>query len=100
MQFYYEGRRQLQPLVRLRTDNGRSDPSLARHSRGTHRMPPCTAAPTPTGSTLGFVGRQPPPAAYGTFISETHQRTRARLSDPSARVKLARWGSQQNAVAV
>src|SRR2546425_8917482 len=26
MQFYYDGRRQLQPLVRLRSDNRRSDP--------------------------------------------------------------------------
>ena len=30
LQFYYDGRRQLQPLVRLRTENRRSDPSLYR----------------------------------------------------------------------
>ena len=30
MQFYYDGRRQLQPLVRLRTDNRSSDPSSYR----------------------------------------------------------------------
>ena len=28
LQFYYDGRRQLQPLVRLRTDDRRSDPAL------------------------------------------------------------------------
>ena len=31
MQFYYDGRRQLQPLVRLRTDIRRSDPALERN---------------------------------------------------------------------
>jgi len=31
MQFYYNGRRQLQPLVRLRTDIRRSDPALERN---------------------------------------------------------------------
>jgi len=30
MQFYYDGRRQLQPLVRLRTENRSSDQSLYR----------------------------------------------------------------------
>ena len=30
MQFYYDGRRQLQPLVRLRTENRSSDPSQYR----------------------------------------------------------------------
>ena len=31
MQFYYDGRRQLQPLVRLRTDIRRSDPAPERN---------------------------------------------------------------------
>ena len=31
MQFYYDGRRQPQPLVRLRTDIRRSDPALERN---------------------------------------------------------------------
>src|SRR5438445_12964754 len=70
MQFYYDGRRQLQPLVRLRTDNRSSDPSCDRNDRRTQGARACTAAVTPTGSTLGFVGGQPPPAAYGTFIRE------------------------------
>jgi len=43
MQFYYDGRRQLQPLVRLRTDNRRSDPLLPRDWRSTHRTLPCPA---------------------------------------------------------
>ncbi len=30
LQFYYDGRRQLQPLVRLRTEDCRSDPALYR----------------------------------------------------------------------
>src|SRR2546427_7070462 len=40
LQFYYDGRRQLQPLVRLRTDDRRSDPSWARSPRSTHRTRP------------------------------------------------------------
>src|SRR5437879_689651 len=40
LQFYYDGRRQLQPLVRLRTDNRRSDPSRNRSDRSTHRTRP------------------------------------------------------------
>ncbi len=31
LQFYYDGRRQLQPLVRLRTEDRRSDPALYRN---------------------------------------------------------------------
>ena len=31
LQFYYDGRRQLQPLVRRRTDIRRSDPALERN---------------------------------------------------------------------
>ena len=31
LQFYYDGRRQLQPLVRLRTDIRSSDPALERN---------------------------------------------------------------------
>src|SRR5437879_1439674 len=42
MQFYYDGRRQLQPLVRLRTDNHSSDPSSIR-TRGALTVP----APAP-----------------------------------------------------
>src|SRR5437867_1081538 len=49
MQFYYDGRRQLQPLVRLRADDGRSDPSLPRNPRSTRRIRPRTAGLTPAG---------------------------------------------------
>ena len=49
LQFYYDGRRQLQPLVRLRADDGRSDPSLPRNPRSTRRIRPRTAGLTPAG---------------------------------------------------
>src|SRR6266568_7767802 len=60
MQFYYDGRRQLQPLVRLRTDIRRSNPALERNSRSTHRARLCTAAVTPGGTMLGFIGGHRP----------------------------------------
>src|SRR5437867_1130402 len=53
MQFYYDGRRQLQPLVRLRTDNRRSRPSLHRRPRSTRRNLPRAAAVMPVGPALG-----------------------------------------------
>src|SRR6266566_3347481 len=60
MQFYYDGPRQLQPLVRLRTDIRRSNPALERNERSTHRARPCTAAVTPGGTMLGFIGGHRP----------------------------------------
>src|SRR5437879_3469864 len=59
LQFYYDGRRQLQPLVRLRTDNRRSHPARNR-GHSTHRVPPRTAAVTPTRAMLGFTSDRRP----------------------------------------
>ena len=48
-----DGRRQLQALVRLRTDNRRLGASLHRRPRGTRHDFLCTAAGTPAGPPLG-----------------------------------------------
>src|SRR5438552_14738624 len=60
MQFYYDGRRQLQPLVRLRTDNRRSDPSWDRRVGALTEPVPCTAAVMPAGMTLGSLEKPRP----------------------------------------
>jgi len=53
VQFYYDGRRQLQPLVRLRTDNRRLGGCLHRRPGGTRRDLPCAAVVMPDGPPLG-----------------------------------------------
>src|SRR5437867_1338155 len=84
MQFYYDGRRQLQPLVRLRTDNRRSHPARNRGHRSTHRVPPRTGAVTPTRAMLGSIsdGRRWRP----TRLSSTRsiEELGARPSDAAA----------------
>src|SRR3989442_3151504 len=99
MQFYYDGRRQLQPLVRLRSDIRRSDPALERNYRSTHHARPCTAAVTPGGTMLGFIDghrpRQPTRPSLETSIEAVE--LARRMPQPAG--TLTRWGSQQNVVA-
>ena len=100
MQFYYDGRRQLQPLVRLRSDIRRSDPALERNYRSTHHARPCTAAVTPGGTMLGFIDghrpRQPTRPSLETSIEAVE--LARRMPQPTG--TLTRWGPQQNVVAV
>src|SRR2546425_2341354 len=100
MQFYYDGRRQLQPLVRLRTDNRRSDPSWDRSDRSPHRTRPLHRGRDAGWNDARIQREAAPPAAYETFIRKELQETRTHRTDVSASSGLPRWGSQQNVVAV
>src|SRR5437899_166345 len=99
-QFYYDGRRQLQPLVRLRSEDRRSDPALYR-SLGEHSpRPPLHRRCDAFWNDARIHRRTPAPALDETFIRKAHRGTRTHPSDAAAGWKLTRWGSQQNAVAV
>ena len=84
LQFYYDGRRQLQPLVRLRTDNRRSDPSWDRSDRGTHRTRPLHRGRDAGWDDARIHREAAPPAAYETFIRKELQGTRTHLTEVSA----------------
>src|SRR6266571_1738616 len=71
MQFYYDGRRQLQPLVRLRTEDrclGATAQTCARGAPSVTR--PSTAPVKPHGTMLGphHLRRAPRPARLGTAL--------------------------------
>ncbi len=100
MQFYYDGRRQLQPLVRLRTENRRSDPASYRNL-GEHSLRPSLHRSSDAWWNDARIHRRTPaPAPDETSIRKAHRGTRTHPSDAAAGWKLTRWGSQQNAVAV
>src|SRR3989454_11569512 len=84
LQFYYDGRRQLQPLVRLRTDNRRSHPARNRGHRSTHRVPPRTAAVTPTRAMLGFTSDRRPRRPTRLSSKRSLKELGARPSDVAA----------------
>ena len=84
LQFYYDGRRQLQPLVRLRTDDRRSDPSWARSPRSTHRTRPLHRGRDAGWDDARIHREAVPPATYETFIRKELQGTRTHLTDVSA----------------
>ena len=98
MQFYYNGRRQLQPLVRLRTHNRRSDPSWDRRDRSTHRTRPLHRGRDAGRDDARIHREAAPPAAYEIFIRKELQRTRTHPSDFTLSRGLTTWGSLENSL--
>src|SRR5438128_12251939 len=91
MQFYYDGRRQLQPLVRLRTEDRRSDPALYRDPEEHSPRPSLHRSCDAWCNDARIHRRTPAPTPDETFIRKAHRGTRTHPSDAAAGGKLTRW---------
>jgi hypothetical protein len=100
LQFYSDGRRQLQPLVRLRTDNRRSDPSWDRSDRSTHRTHPLHRGRDASWDDARIHREAAPPVAYETFLRKETSRDMNSPDGCLTQLGAAQMGFSTNVVAV